>query len=354
MDREAWAATEHYWLEFLEAVRLARAEVRTTYAGAWFRGQVHHWDLSPSILRYLTKLDQRVAKLRNDISICEYELQKARAFLKKKGVIGDDQLVARFVNEIGSLRTEVRRLEQAKSQDNRIPGEGRAFIEFRFRSGSHHQSSWQTLAEMQHYGVPTRLLDWTESFIHALAFALQNYAAELALKWKEDRYSETPPQQLRWHNVTVKRQLPDETFVEEIPTIWILNPYRLAERSKGKNVLWDLTLDPRDDYYSLFVGDNSDLSRRFDLPIPVLSPWEDQRVAAQRGVFTCHGNDLRSLNEQVSDKVARAVHLPREAAIHGVRFLSEVGALDRFAMFRDRDSLGKKTRDEFLSRDLHN
>jgi hypothetical protein len=353
MESEGWAATEHYWLEFLEEVRSARAEVKTTYAGAWFRGQVHDWSLSPSILRYLTKLDQQIAKLHNDISICEYELQKARAFLKKKGAGEDDQLALRFVDEISGLRDEIRGLEQGKPQDNRIPGEGRAFVEFRFRSGSHHQSSWQTLAEMQHYGVPTRLLDWTESFIHALAFALQNYAAELAQKWKKDRYSKRPPQQLQWHDVVVKRQLPDKTLVTEIPTIWVLNPYRLAKRSKGNNVLWDLTLDSRDDYYRLFVGDDPDLSRRFDLPIPILSPWEDQRVAAQRGVFTCHGNDLRSLNEQVSDKVVRAIQLSPEGAVHGVRFLSEVGALDRFAMFRDRDSLGRKTRDEFLSRDVH-
>ena len=196
------------------------------------------------------------------------------------------------------------------------------------------------------------VVDWTESFIHALAFALENYASALAKKWKEDRYSRNPPQQLRWHEVDVKRQLADGTLVDEMPTIWILNPYRLAERSRGNGVLWDLTLNPSDDYYRLFVDDEPNLSRRFDLPIPVLSPWADQRVAAQRGVFTCHGSDLRPLNTQVGDTVVRPVQLRPESAIHGVRFLSEVGALDRFATFRDRDSLGRKTREEFLSKYL--
>lgn len=353
MECDGWTATEMHWLEFLEEVRAARAIVKTTYAGAWFRGQEHDWNLSPSILRYLAKLDHQTAKLQKDISICEYELQKARAFLKRTDASEDDEVALRFVEEIKSLRTDLKRLGQFIPKDNRIPGEGRAFVEFRYRSGSHHKSSWQTLAEMQHYGVPTRLLDWTESFIHALAFALRNYAIKLAQKWKKDRYSKTPPQRLQWHEVIVKHELADKTVVDEMPTIWILNPYRLAEKAKGANVLWDLTLDPRDDYYKLYVGDDPDLSRRFDLPVPILSPWEDQRVAAQRGVFTCHGNDLRSLNEQVGKKVVIAVHLRPEAAIHGVRFLSEIGALDRFAMFRDRDSLGRKTRDEFLSRDEH-
>jgi hypothetical protein len=82
---------------------------------------------------------------------------------------------------------------------------------------------------------------------------------------------------------------------------------------------------------------------------PILSPWADERVAAQRGVFTCHGKEILSLNKLLTSRMVRSVQLSREAAIHGVRFLSEVGALDKFAMFRDKDSLGRKTRDEFLS-----
>jgi len=182
---------------------------------------------------------------------------------------------------------------------------------------------------MQHYGVPTRLLDWTESFIPALAFALDKYAAKLALEWKKDRYGETPQKMLRFRKVLVDHALRDGSSVLDVPTIWILNPYKLAEASKGRNVLWDPTLNPSDDYFKLFVDDHPDLDRRFVLPIPILSPWRDERVAAQRGVFTCHGTDIRPLNKQLPARAVRSVSLSPEAAIHGVRFLSEIGALDR-------------------------
>jgi hypothetical protein len=186
---------------------------------------------------------------------------------------------------------------------------------------------------MQHYGVPTRLLDWTESFIHALVFALDKYAARLALVWTNDRYGEQPPKMLSFHTVHVDHALRDGSRVLDVPTIWILNPYKLAEASKGKNVLWDPTLNPSDDYFKLFIDDHPDLDRRFNKPIPILSPWRDERVAAQRCVFTCHGTDIRPLNEQLSSRVVRPVKLTVEAAIHGVRFLSDVGGLDKFAMF---------------------
>jgi hypothetical protein len=45
------------------------------------------------------------------------------------------------------------------------------FKKFSDRILKRRDSEWETLFEMQHYGVPTRLLDWSETFGIALFFA---------------------------------------------------------------------------------------------------------------------------------------------------------------------------------------
>jgi FRG domain len=45
------------------------------------------------------------------------------------------------------------------------------FKKFSDRILKRRDSEWETLFEMQHYGVPTRLLDWSETFGVALFFA---------------------------------------------------------------------------------------------------------------------------------------------------------------------------------------
>jgi hypothetical protein len=54
--------------------------------------------------------------------------------------------------------------------------EGEMLAEFRSRSRplltSEMASDWEYLFVMQHYGVPTRLLDWSENALFALYFAL--------------------------------------------------------------------------------------------------------------------------------------------------------------------------------------
>ncbi len=105
---------------------------------------------------------------------------------------------------------------------------------------------------MQHYGTPTRLLDWTENILVALYFAVS-----------EDKDSDGE--------------------------IWILNPQYIDEEIKKldynySNLLEVLCLEP-------FL-DNSDSSIDFKSVIPVyIRPnYTNSRMNSQQSIFTIHPN----------------------------------------------------------------
>jgi hypothetical protein len=175
-------------------------------------------------------------------------------------------------------------------------------------------NAWEWYFLMQHYGAPTRLLDWTESPQIGLYFAVKDSDG--------------------LHDAAV----------------WVLDPWWLNEVVLGKNYSEVLPagspgLSEADvDRYQPWLPDRFDAKAKLTtkLPVAIYPTQFDPRIAAQRSCFTVHGRNRARLNEifpKPADHLAR-IMIPSYAT-HDIRGeLADYG-IDEAVIYPDLEGLGK-------------
>lgn len=168
-------------------------------------------------------------------------------------------------------------------------------------------SSWDRLFVMQHHGFPTRLLDWTASFLVALHFALAQS--------------------------------------EKLAAIWILNPHKLNEREWGLNALAYLDTDFPAGYETYFANSlpsNEQFGKFPAAAVALVATSHAERMRAQRAVFTLHRDLDRPLEQAFPDCVHK-IELPPEAREEAREALVLAG-INEYSLFPDLDGLARHLR----------
>ena len=164
------------------------------------------------------------------------------------------------------------RHKQRQTIDDILLLEKELLARFRQRSIPFHSrpltDEWEWLFFMQHFGVPTRLLDWSESPLMALFFAVMSASHKIG-----------------------KRGRP---VFSGNASIWLLDPeqwnkHSVSLKSFPGSVL--MTDDPNATAYKP-VGNVTTMKL---FPIALYGSHNSQRIVAQRGVFVCFGKDMRPM-----------------------------------------------------------
>jgi hypothetical protein len=234
------------WNDFLSAVRVAEVELGNPLE-VWYRGHSDHsWQLVPSLLR-------------------EDDWER-----KEKGLF----------------------LEFTKSAS---------------RLFDRRTSDWETLFDMQHYWVPTRLLDWTTVMGIAIAFILHG------------DYSD-----------------------DEDSALFVLDPLALNNLS-GREEIINVPEDKSFDYQKIYWQHNP---IKIEKPLAIRPGAQSDRLRAQKGVFTVAGS--LSLGFETAATVCfRKVTLPSAAKPEAREFLRWAN-LDEYTIYPDIVGMSRHIRRKIL------
>jgi hypothetical protein len=193
--------------------------------------------------------------------------------------------------------------------------EGTLLRDFSLRAPRYLQAvpsnNWEWLFLMQHYGLPTRLLDWTESALIGLYFALRDHRGSCDA------------------------------------AVWVLNPWWLNKQSLGK-----YEVPAAGDPLMTDWAPSADGHVKGRLPVAITPVHATVRISVQKGFFTIHGTEREALDRLAQGRRDDRPQLRkltiRKGAIEEMRRDLSIAGITETVIFPEVDGLCREIKAGFF------
>ncbi len=179
---------------------------------------------------------------------------------------------------------------------------------------------WELLFLMQHYGMPTRLLDWTENPFISLFFALSSANKDAQGNYTEDA------------------------------AVWILSPSKWNGNVFSNISYSGGAMSPSESTVSSYKP-NTEANLMHENPVAILGIHNSPRIVAQRGSFCLFGKSLTPMEEiyengTFEQDTLKKIEIPSSEIQNLLDKLVWMGITDS-VVYPDLDGLAKETKRQY-------